>query len=558
MCIRDRIDLFYDKCPLAAKNFIKLCKIKYYNNALFLDVQKDYLSRVSHLSKPQTSIYEVLYGSQAKYFEDEFDPELKHNKMGIVSTANLGPNKNSSDFFITLANRNLDHLNNKHTVFGQVAEGLEALQKINDAYVDEKYRPYLNIRIHHTLILEDPFDDPPGLDVPDLSPDLIQGDDRIEFQEKDKLLDEKGRTEEEIIEATKEHEAKTKAIVLEMLNDLPDADIKPPDNVLFVCKLNPVTQERDLELIFSRFGSIRSCEIIRDWKTGASLQYAFIEFETAAACEEAYFKMDNALIDERRIHVDFSQSVAKLWAKFRFKPRGGGGGVGGGDKGGDNGDGPRDRVQLKVRPRRDEGKYEILFDEEKRERRTKGNKERPPQAAPVRDEPKDDDKKRDDQKLERAEGKRDDRREDRSVRERVTLKEKSTSRGREKKDRERSASRNRDRKDKDRGQIRPRSRDREREREKRLDRYPDKRKIDDEDNRKKDAGRRKSRSPRRSRSRSRSNRKREEDRKGGRKEMRDSYKREKSREKERKRRRSSSSESSSSSDSSSTSRSSSQ
>jgi len=53
----------------------------------------------------------------------------------------------------------------------------------------------------------------------------------------------------------------------------------------------------------------RSCEIIRDYKTGDSLQYAFIEFEDPKSCEEAYFKMDNVLIDDRRIHVDFSQYV---------------------------------------------------------------------------------------------------------------------------------------------------------------------------------------------------------------------------------------------------------
>lgn len=52
---------------------------------------------------------------------------------------------------------------------------------------------------------------------------------------------------------------------------MPDADIEPPKNVLFVCKLNPVTQEGDLEIIFSRFGKIKSCEIVKDWKTGDSL-----------------------------------------------------------------------------------------------------------------------------------------------------------------------------------------------------------------------------------------------------------------------------------------------
>lgn len=54
---------------------------------------------------------------------------------------------------------------------------------------------------------------------------------------------------------------------------------------------------------------------MRDWKTGQSLQYGFIEYENIASCEEAYLKMNNVLIDDRRIHVDFSQSVPKLYSR---------------------------------------------------------------------------------------------------------------------------------------------------------------------------------------------------------------------------------------------------
>merc|ERR1712228_500574 len=61
-----------------------------------------------------------------------------------------------------------------------------------------------------------------------------------------------------------------------------------------------------------------SCEVIRDKKTGDSLQYAFVEFDCPEACERAYFKMDNVLIDDRRIHVDFSQSVSK----YKWKGKG--------------------------------------------------------------------------------------------------------------------------------------------------------------------------------------------------------------------------------------------
>ena len=90
---------------------------------------------------------------------------------------------------------------------------------------------------------------------------------------------------------------------------------------MFIAKLNSVTRDEDLELIFSRFGKILSCEIIRDPKTGDSLNYAFIEYESEASCIEAYKKMNNVLIDDRRIKVDFSQSVSKLWNRFIMGPR---------------------------------------------------------------------------------------------------------------------------------------------------------------------------------------------------------------------------------------------
>lgn len=144
----------------------------------------------------------------------------------------------------------------------------------------------------------------------DLNDKKLKQSDRIRVDEEVDQLD--GLSQEEIEAFMKKREAQTRAKLLEIIGDIPDADMKPPENVLFVCKLNPVTTDEDLELIFSRFGPIRSCEVIRDHKTGDSLCYAFIEFENEADCESAYFKMDNVLIDDRRIHVDFSQSVAKV------------------------------------------------------------------------------------------------------------------------------------------------------------------------------------------------------------------------------------------------------
>ena len=90
--------------------------------------------------------------------------------------------------------------------------------------------------------------------------------------------------------------AEHRANVLTIVGDLPSADAEPDKNVLFVCKLNPITTDEDLELIFSRFGDIKTAEIIRDRRTNQSLQYAFIEFATDDDCERAYFKMDNGTI----------------------------------------------------------------------------------------------------------------------------------------------------------------------------------------------------------------------------------------------------------------------
>lgn len=73
-----------------------------------------------------------------------------------------------------------------------------------------------------------------------------------------------------------------------MVGDLPFANVRPPENVLFVCKLNPVTRDEDLELIFSRFGTIMSCQVIRDKQTGDSLQYAFIEFDKREEAEQVH------------------------------------------------------------------------------------------------------------------------------------------------------------------------------------------------------------------------------------------------------------------------------
>ena len=135
----------------------------------------------------------------------------------------------------------------------------------------------------YTYVIEDPFEDPPGLIVPD-SPPVKPPDNSTRIAEDEDPLET--MPEEEAEEIRRKKAAQASALTLEMVGDLPFANVRPPENVLFVCKLNPVTGDEDLELIFSRFGTIMSCQVIRDKKTGDSLQYAFIEFDRREDAEQ--------------------------------------------------------------------------------------------------------------------------------------------------------------------------------------------------------------------------------------------------------------------------------
>ncbi|KAI8149533.1 cyclophilin-like domain-containing protein [Fennellomyces sp. T-0311] len=363
------VDLYTEECPKTTLNFLKLCKIKFYNFSPFHNVQKDFMAQTGDPTgkgDKSESIYGILGGQ--RYFPAEINPKLKHKSRGTVSMAVAqdasieSGGVSGSQFFITLDD-DLDYLDGKYTVFGQVAEGFDVLEKINEAYCDEQGRPFRDIRIRHTVILDDPFSDPEGLQVPDQSP--VPTKEQLENMRigEDEDIEEQGDPEE-IERRRLAREAKAQALTLEMVGDLPFAEVKPPENVLFVCKLNPVTRDEDLELIFSRFGRISSCEIIRDRQTGDSLSYAFIEYDNKEDAEEAYFKMQSVLIDDRRIHVDFSQSVSKLhkdWLASRF--RGNGEALGGFEK-----------LEKRTRYREGEGRnrgddYDLVFEHDRKKHR---------------------------------------------------------------------------------------------------------------------------------------------------------------------------------------------
>ena len=233
-------------------SFLKLCKIKYYNFAPVYNVHPgfsfesgDPIGPRSTASDGGSSIWGIIHGPGRKVFAPEIDPKLTHAERGTVSMATapgpVDPDERvaASQFIITLGDQ-LDHLDGKAAIFGKVVEGFDVLEKINHAFCDDDGQPLRDIRIRHTVVLDDPYDDPPGLMVPPDSPVPSAAQlATVRIADDDELDD--GLDEEALERLRRERDARAQALTLEMVGDLPFAEVKPPENVLFVCKLNPVT-----------------------------------------------------------------------------------------------------------------------------------------------------------------------------------------------------------------------------------------------------------------------------------------------------------------------------
>lgn len=89
-------------------------------------------------------------GGPGYTFADEFHPKLRHDREGVLSMANSGPNTNGGQFFITLAPT--PHLNDRHSVFGEVVEGMDVVRGIGKTRIGPRDRPVTDVVIESVTI----------------------------------------------------------------------------------------------------------------------------------------------------------------------------------------------------------------------------------------------------------------------------------------------------------------------------------------------------------------------------------------------------------------------
>jgi len=118
------IRLMPDVTPMAVTNFLYLARLGFYDGLTFHRVIPSFLAQGGDPSGNGT-------GGPGYEFDDEFNEVLTHDRRGRLSMANHGPNTNGSQFFITFVP--LRYLDGRHTVFGQVVEGMDTLEALEEA-----------------------------------------------------------------------------------------------------------------------------------------------------------------------------------------------------------------------------------------------------------------------------------------------------------------------------------------------------------------------------------------------------------------------------------------
>jgi peptidyl-prolyl cis-trans isomerase A (cyclophilin A) len=157
------VQLFDDKAPKTVANFVGLAtgtkewtdpktreKVQrpLYNGTIFHRVIAGFMIQGGDPLGNGT-------GGPGYRFEDEFHPDLRHTKGGILSMANAGPNTNGSQFFITLGPTL--HLDNRHSVFGTVVKGQEVLVAIGSVPTNSNNRPIKDVVLKEVVITRGSF-----------------------------------------------------------------------------------------------------------------------------------------------------------------------------------------------------------------------------------------------------------------------------------------------------------------------------------------------------------------------------------------------------------------
>lgn len=115
------LQLFTDQTPRTVNNFVFLARQGFYDGTFFHRVIADFMAQGGDPTGTGR-------GGPGYHFKDEFVPSLRHDKPGVLSMANAGPNTNGSQFFIT--HIPTPHLDNRHTVFGRVIAGMDVVNAI--------------------------------------------------------------------------------------------------------------------------------------------------------------------------------------------------------------------------------------------------------------------------------------------------------------------------------------------------------------------------------------------------------------------------------------------
>lgn len=140
------IRLYPEECPKTVENFTTHCRNGYYDNLIFHRVIKGFMIQTGDPLGDGTG-GQSIWGRE---FEDEFHKSLRHDRPFTVSMANAGPNTNGSQFFITTVAT--PWLDNKHTVFGRVAKGMDVVQGIEKVKTDRGDKPYQDVKILNVTV----------------------------------------------------------------------------------------------------------------------------------------------------------------------------------------------------------------------------------------------------------------------------------------------------------------------------------------------------------------------------------------------------------------------